>query len=175
MMHQEIAEKAKAAQTETNPGAQHKALLDWGETLLNLCVGFLFGEYKRYQQIIEPVERGLYLAATRSVSLGQQWGFVRDIATNLQESALSDLFSKGVKHEQAGEYHFYFKRVKQQCVENPDPSLRIRTGFKDAIAERCRGQSPPACQCSSNKHNSSCIYPGNSCCNPFLSSAVHLY
>ena len=142
MMHQEIAEKAKAAQTETNPGAQHKALLDWGETLLNLCVGFLFGEYKRYQQIIEPVERGLYLAATRSVSLGQQWGFVRDIATNLQESALSDLFSKGVKHEQAGEYHFYFKRVKQQCVENPDPSLRIRTGFKDAIAERCRGQSP---------------------------------
>ncbi len=142
MMHQEIVEKAKAAQKETNPGAQHKALLDWGEALLNLCVGFLFGEYKRYQQIIEPVERGLYLAATRSVSLGQQWGFVRDIATNLQESALSDLFSKGVKHEQAGEYHFYFKRVKQQCVENPDPSLRIRTGFKDAIAERCRGQSP---------------------------------
>jgi len=142
MMHQEIVEKAKAAQKETNPGAQHKALLDWGEALLNLCVGFLFGEYKRYQQIIEPVERGLYLAATRSASLGQQWGFVRDIATNLQESALSDLFSKGVKHEQAGEYHFYFKRVKQQCVENPDPSLRIRTGFKDAIAERCRGQSP---------------------------------
>ena len=25
MMHQEIAEKAKAAQKETNPGAQHKA------------------------------------------------------------------------------------------------------------------------------------------------------
>ena len=142
MMFQEIAKKAKAAQTETNPGAQHKALLDWGESLLNLCAGFLFGEYKRYQQIIEPVERGLYLAATRSVSLGQQWGFVRDIATNLQESALRDLFSKGVKHEQAGEYLFYFKRVKQQCIENPDPSLRIRTGFKDAIAERCRGQSP---------------------------------
>jgi len=141
-MNQEIVEKAKVAQKETNPGAQHKALLDWGEALLNVCVGFLFGEYKRYQQIIEPVERGLYLAATRSVSLGQQWGFVRDIATNLQESALSDLFSKGVKHEQAGEYHFYFKRVKQQCVENPDPSLRIRTGFKDAIAERCQGQSP---------------------------------
>ncbi len=138
----EIDKKAKAAQKETNPGAQHKALLDWGEALLSLCVGFLFGEYKRYQQIIEPVERGLYLAATRSVSLGQQWGFVRDIATNLQESALSDLFSKGVKHEQAGEYHFYFKRVKQHCVENPDPSLRIRTGFKDAIAERCQGQSP---------------------------------
>ena len=88
-MHQEIVEKAKAAQKETNPGAQHKALLDWGEALLNLCVGFLFGEYKRYQQIIEPVERGLYLAATRSVSLGQQWGFVRDIATNLQESETS--------------------------------------------------------------------------------------
>ena len=83
MMFQEIEEKAKAAQKETNPGAQHKALLDWGETLLNHCVGFLFGEYKKFQKIIEPVERGLYLAATRSVSLGQQWGFVRDIATNL--------------------------------------------------------------------------------------------
>jgi hypothetical protein len=40
-MHQEIVEKAKAAQKETNPGAQHKALLDWGEALLNLC-GFSF-------------------------------------------------------------------------------------------------------------------------------------
>ncbi len=47
MLHQEIAEKAKAAQTETNPGAQHKALLDWGEALLNLCVGFLFGRSGR--------------------------------------------------------------------------------------------------------------------------------
>ena len=36
MMHQEIAEKAKAAQTETNPGAQHKALLDWMERLEGL-------------------------------------------------------------------------------------------------------------------------------------------
>ena len=27
-------------------------------------------------------------------------------------------------------------------MENPDPSLRIRSGFKDVIAERCRGQSP---------------------------------
>ena len=30
MMYQEIEEKAKAAQKETNPGAQLKALLDWG-------------------------------------------------------------------------------------------------------------------------------------------------
>ena len=42
-MHQEIVEKAKAAQKETNPGAQHKALLDWGEALLNLCVGLRIG------------------------------------------------------------------------------------------------------------------------------------
>ena len=36
MMHQEIAEKATAAQTETKPGAQHKVLLDWKERLEGL-------------------------------------------------------------------------------------------------------------------------------------------
>ena len=141
-MFQEIEEKAKAAQKETNPGAQHKALLDWGETLLNHCVGFLFGEYKKFQKIIEPVERGLYLAATRSVSLGQQWGFVRDIATNLDESVFNNSSARQSSTNRPGSHLFYFKRVKQQCVENPDPNLRIRTGFKDTIAERCHGQSP---------------------------------
>ena len=45
-MHSEIVEKAKAAQKETNPGAQHKALLDWGEALLNLCVGWCYLQWK---------------------------------------------------------------------------------------------------------------------------------
>ena len=69
MMYQEIEEKAKAAQKETNPGAQLKALLDWGETLLNHCVGFLFGEFKKFQKIIEPFERGLMIKRTLFISL----------------------------------------------------------------------------------------------------------
>ena len=85
MMHQGIAEKAKPSQIETNPEAQHMEFLNWEEIRLNHSVGFLIGEYKRYQQIIEPLERGLYLADSRIVSLGQQWGFVWEIPIKLQE------------------------------------------------------------------------------------------
>lgn len=128
------------ARTEKNLSAQHKQLLDIGEELLGGWSAYLFGEYKRINEPIRSVEIGLFNASTRGISLGQRWGFVRDIANSMPNSSFSKVFEKSVKHESAGELVFWFKRLKSICIENPDANERVTSNFKVIIEERCRGQ-----------------------------------
>lgn len=127
---------------EENLSAQHKLLLDIGEHLLNGWSAFLFGEYKKCDEPIRTVEIGLFNASTRGISLGQRWGFVRDIANSLPTSSFSRVFEKSVKHQTAGELVFWFKRLKTICIENPEAADRVSSNFRAVIEERCKGQAP---------------------------------
>ncbi len=131
-----------AVKGESNLPAQHKAILDVGEHLLVVWSSFLFGEYKRGEDPLRPVEIGLFNASTRGVSLGQRWGFVRDLLNGMESSAFAKVFNKNVKHEAAGELVFWFKRLKTVCIENPEASERVNSGFRAVIESRCAGQRP---------------------------------
>jgi hypothetical protein len=137
-----LIKKLDIARAEENLSAQHKLSLDIGEQLLNDWSAFLFGEYKKYDDPIRSVEIGLFNASTRGISLGQRWGFVRDIANSMPGSKFSGVFQKSVKYEIAGELVFWFKRLKTVCIENADLSERVNDNFRLVVTERCRGQSP---------------------------------
>ena len=138
----ELESKIKEFKSAKGSLARHKALLNFGESLIIYCEGMLFGEYRKEGLLIEQVERNLYNCATRPASLGVHWGFVRDLTKNLPESPLAAKFPLKEKLEACSVAVFKFGLLKG-AILNKDASQRITSDFSEKLDELSKGRNVP--------------------------------
>jgi hypothetical protein len=137
-----LENKIKEFKKSKDDLVRHKALLDFGESLIIYCEGMLFGEYRKAGLQIDQIERSLYNCATRPASLGVHWGFVRDLTRNLPESLLGQKFPVKEQLPECSLAVFKFSLLKG-AILNKDPELRINTDLHAQVEALAKGRNAP--------------------------------
>ena len=120
----------------TDLAAEHKLLLDLGETLLTHITGIIFGEYKRNWDIDEALESEFYRNAKKKPSFGVFLGLLRLLMKADGKSVCDEYFEKGKSYPAVSEFVFNYNLLKSEVVNKGHDS-----GFKEVLEPLKKGRT----------------------------------
>ena len=120
----------------TDLAAEHKLLLDLGETLLTHITGIIFGEYKRNWDIDEALESEFYRNAKKKPSFGVFLGLLRLLMKADGKSVCDEYFEKGKSYPAVSEFVFNYNLLKSEVVNKGQDS-----GFAEALEPLKKGRT----------------------------------
>ena len=116
--------------------AEHKLLLDLGETLLTHITGIIFGEYKSNWNISDRLEAEFYRNAKRKPSFGVFLGLLRLLMKVEGKSVFDEYFEKGCSYPAVSEFVFNYNLLKSEVVNKGKDN-----GFKDELESLKKGRT----------------------------------
>ena len=120
----------------TDLAAEHKLLLDLGESLLTHITGIIFGEYKRNWDIDEALESEFYRNAKKKPSFGVFLGLLRLLMKADGKSVCDEYFEKGKSYPAVSEFVFNYNLLKSEVVNKGQDS-----GFAEALEPLKKGRT----------------------------------
>ena len=116
--------------------AEHKNLLDLGESLLTHITGILFGEYKRNWNVNESLESEFYRNAKKKPSFGVFLSLLRLLIKAEGHSVCDKYFEKGRSYPAVSEFVYNYELLKSGVVNKG-----LDSGFKDAMEPLKKGRT----------------------------------
>ncbi len=113
---QRIVNPLLALDATSDLAAEHKLLLDLGETLLTHITGIIFGEYKRHWKIDEKLEAEFYRNAKRKPSFGIFLNLLRKLIKAEGQSVFDEFFEKGKAYTAISDFVFNYELLKNSVV-----------------------------------------------------------
>ena len=136
---QRIVKPLLELEKTSDMAAEHKLLIDLGETLLTHITGIIFGEYKSNWNIDEVLEAEFYRNAKRKPSFGVFLSLLRLLMKAEGKSICDDNFDKGCNYPALSEFIFCYNLLKNDVINKGNDS-----GFNEALDRLKKGRTVAA-------------------------------